>query len=124
MNEREKLAVLKRARELVARPYGWAKGAFEHVTYRPRTNELVVGYCIGAACQVAARELFPQMQMFDGIHSTRIAEEISLLEAAKAKGHVGVAHFNDAPETKKRDVLELFDEKIAEMETTQGEKEK
>lgn len=122
LSKREKLAVLKLAREKIGAPYGWVKRRFRSETYSPSKHGWVESYCIGAACQVAAHELFPKRTMNEGTHSTVIADRISLKQAVIAKGYPDVVKFNDHPKTKKKDVLALMDSRIAELEAELGPK--
>lgn len=107
--KKRKLAVLKEARRLIARPKGWAKG----VWWDDVEGKDYQALCLGAACQRAAQNL----GFADGdIRTTDVAMRVSLSRLLKKKtGNSYIPTFNDARGTRKKDVLALIDEKIAEL---------
>ena len=98
---------LKQTRDLLAQPYGWVKGALHKQKYT-RKGEHVTGYCaIGALQHVCSGS---------GHHIFDL--EMALEETLRIKGFLGsVALYNDAICKKKSNILSLFDETIARLET-------
>lgn len=95
--------ILSLARDKIAKPYGWTKNTL-HRTVK-RNEEQVDAYCMLGALDAACGS---------SIGSTYSARRV--LERAISnlygKGFPSVPYFNDRPETKKRDVLKVFDEAI------------
>lgn len=92
---------LKKARELIARPYGWTKGRFKR-TYPKRGTQ----YCLlGAVRQISG------YKRTDEPHKPTMQNlEIRLEQCIyKNYGIHGVATFNDAQGRKKKDVLKVLD---------------
>lgn len=105
-NISEDISYLKQARSLIAQPYGWAKGSL----YKRKTNrkgEYVTSYCAMGAIQ----SVCGIGEFFD--------VECILEETIRSKGfhNHGVAAYNDLICKKKADILSLFDETIARLET-------
>ena len=104
--KKNKLLVLCRMRELIGRPKGWTKGFMKN-------------WSTGAVCLLGAeREALAEMGACDEFSFFFLdgdGEKLSIHKAAKARGFRHVTDFNDAPKTRKKDVLSLIDEKIAEL---------
>jgi hypothetical protein len=114
INKRERIRILKRARALIEA--GWVRGRWT-APGGPNGQR----YCLGAACQKAAREVLPQNKRvyFNTAMtaSDRVAREISLHEAARARGFSSVPGFNDHGFTEKKDIIDLIDAKLEEEKT-------
>lgn len=92
MDTRDTLGTLVAARALLARPWGWCKGSFE------REQRGVRAYCaVGAIRAVNAADPY----------------KAELALEAVVGGDASV--FNDAPGTRKNDVLAAFDQAIEGM---------
>jgi hypothetical protein len=112
IKKQQKVELLKRVRKMLARPKGWAKGSWE----LSNPDRSYPAYCLATACQVAAVEMDlvqPGMQLK---YHTDVANEISLLKLVKQRDSYSIPNFNDRDETKKKDVLALIDERIAQLE--------
>lgn len=92
------LAVLRAAREEIARPGGWCKGEYHNIWG---------GHCAVGAIEVAL-----------GMRSLKAAKEIAtrLLVPALPYSSTTVAGFNDWSFRLKEDVLALYDRAIARVE--------
>jgi hypothetical protein len=100
--------VLVRARAILARPYAWTKGrAFT------RQGRAPGGF---AYCAIGA---ISQAQETGGTYAAKMALNEQLVVSGLGQGGGAVIGFNDAPTTRKRDVLELFDRAIR---ATEGER--
>lgn len=120
LKKQQKVELLKRVRRMLARPKGWSNEGWEIAN----TDRSYNAYCLGAACQIVAREMDAfrapdesgQFVFGSDTYSTKVAEEISLLKIVKERGFWSIAGFNDAEQTKKKDVLAVIDERIAQLE--------
>lgn len=111
--KQNKLKVLRRMRELLGRRGGWIKGMADNGRG---------GFCLLGAESVALAELTGEREQVAWRYD-KAGRKLSLDRAARDRGYdldVGnaypVALFNDAKKTRKKDVLALIDEKIAELE--------
>lgn len=102
--KKRKLAVLKRMRELLGKRGGWIRYSF---------NNGIGGYCLLGAENESLLELYRQ----NGLLIDPDGSRLSIHEAAMNRGYRRVSRFNDDPKTRKKDVLALLDEKIAELES-------
>jgi hypothetical protein len=112
IKKQQKIELLKRVRKMLARPRGWAKGSWE----LPNPGRSYDAYCLATACQVAAIEMDlvrPEMHLK---YHIGVAEEISLLTLVRKRDSYSIPNFNDRVETKKKDVLAVVDERIAQLE--------
>ena len=107
LSAEDQLAVLIRARQLLARPGGWKGG---RPTSATRMREPLT---LGEACQQAAFELNLIRQKRNGAYTVALAT--GLLKHTAKYGHKSLAGFNDAPETWKKDVLGLIDSRMVEL---------
>src|SRR4051794_16232753 len=101
MRDTARTRLVKRARELLARPYGWQKGALH--SKRWVNGREYDSYCLIGAVGAAQRELGASLR-------TKKAVTAELVE----RSGFSVALFNDRKATKKADVLKLLDEVISE----------
>lgn len=95
----EVVEVLHNARALLDRPWGWTKGAFRKASRNGGTC-----YCAAGALERAAGRRFDP-----AYRGARNALSVALIGSG---WDTSVVEFNDAPETKKKDVLALFDRAI------------
>jgi len=117
----QKLKVLKRTRELLERPGGWVQGTFWTGKYTKQgLREDIPKMCLAGAAQWAAGELGylsgSGITQYDRLATTEVADHISLRDLAREKGFEGVPEFNDRSRTRKKDVLALIDERIAQLQ--------
>lgn len=134
LTKKKKLAVLKRTRELLARPNGWHKGSFRQTRkghryvapwqdHTPEQFAEANSFCIAGAARQALREIDPDIRLSED----ELCQKLSLETLARAKAvangielgedDFGVYTFNDSRKTRKKDVVALLDEKIAEVES-------
>ena len=106
MTKKRKLAILRRMRELLGKRGGWIQGAYH--------NDEGGSCLLGAGSQAASEVLGKHVT--GGQFGVDLAPKISLTEAAKKRGFSGLWQFNDSPKRKKKEVLALLDDKIAELE--------
>jgi hypothetical protein len=111
IGKRTKVELLRRARALLARPKGWDKG-----WERLNDGYEYPAYCLGSACQVAAQEMDLFRPGQETNYSTDVADQISLLKLVRERGYGSVVSFNDSRDTRKKDVLAVIDERIAQLE--------
>lgn len=118
MKKAQKIELLKRVRKMIARPKGWSKGSWS----TRNLDREYPAYCLAAACQVAANEigLMPDMGGDFTIFSTEVADHVSLKKVVQSRGFGYVPGFNDHDDTRRKDVLSVIDERIAQLEA--GEK--
>lgn len=106
--KKNRLLVLKEMRELLARPDGWTKGAFSRERFLK--DHHMHAYCLlGAERHVLLRLGITPFKDLDGA-------KLSIRTAVKRRGFDDVINFNDNHTTRKKDVLALLDECIAELE--------
>jgi hypothetical protein len=118
-------AILLRTRELLAQ--GWTKHTFRKTTHDDGGNRHT-SYCIAGAAMEAAVSI--DRQRFLGIAESEVVMALSIDALAKAKLAASFPNlnrevenrfaqatylFNDASRTKKKDVIALIDEKLAEL---------
>lgn len=113
MQPRDKVAILKRAYELLARPYGWTRRRWIGFDRRGR------GYremCLSAACQQAALDLgYEGLVLQDP--DTPVAKAVGLHDRIVGNGYwSSIPHYNDAMGRKKQEILALVGEQIADLE--------
>jgi hypothetical protein len=131
----DKLRVLKKARALIRK--GWMKDALSRSIYAPddkflrsplKTRYCAVGAINEAACQLGFEEkgLAPGMPLLRGWYV--LPTTMSVLAIVKKRGFSSVSEFNDwepmtgwaeekrGKATTKKDVVSVFDERIAELE--------
>jgi len=124
LTPKQRLAILQATRTNLARPRGWVKGVF-----RKTYDDGEIGYCLAGAAKHEAGRLYPDR--FTYVDESRLVKALSLDALAQAKlahdrdresadkagsGYVFTFRFNDRSKTRKRDVLALLDEKIAETQ--------
>ena len=113
MSTEDKLRVLKRARALLARPYGWAQ--HEWKTKKNWRDS----YCINGACNVAYNELLATEYNSRVLpHSEQVGLGLSLHNFVKGQGYEDIVSYNDTVGRKKK-VLELMDAYIAKVKAEQ-----
>lgn len=97
--------ILVKARDLIARPYGWVKGDFQRERWHK--GETIKCYCAsGAIRKVASGDAEGFANPSEGPHAF-------LRQAIQEKVASGsIPDFNDDPATKKRDILAAFDRAI------------
>lgn len=118
LTKQEKIAVLKRAKALLRRPNGWVRGRLRqaHLTDAHLGGPVTAySYCVLGACQQAAIE--------KGVVSVADAEwwwnTDTVYPLARRLGltrPAAAVRLNDAPQTKKADVIRLLDEYIKALE--------
>lgn len=121
LSKPQKIKVLKRTRELLARRGGWTQGSFWKKHYQ--NSEEIPAMCLAGAAQYAADELGylksdVEKNIFMGdyyLDSEEVANEISLLDLVQSKGFEDVPDFNDTGGTDKKDVIALIDERLAQL---------
>lgn len=103
----DNILYLKQARDLLAQPYGWVKGALSKQKYT-RKGEHVTGYCaIGALNHVCGGNRHHIFNL-----------EMDLEETLQIKGFFQTVYvYNDVICKKKSNILSLIDETIARLET-------
>lgn len=104
----DQMAVLIRARALLARRCGWKNGS----RYYNRTQR-EMQLSLGEACHLAAFELDLVPTKRNGGYTVALAT--GLLKHLGAWGHKSLAGFNDDPQTRKTHVLALLDRRIVEL---------
>jgi hypothetical protein len=118
----QKRKILKGMRSRLERPGGWVQNVFTD-----RSKEDTRGYpsfCLAGAANDAAKEI----GIFDGYgDQDAVVKALSIDALAAAKlgakaqaeveesGEVATYTFNDRSKTRKKDVLALVDEKLAEL---------
>ena len=92
------------ARALLARPYGWCKG-----TYEKRRKHGGYAYCaVGAALATV-------------VDNSEAAVELLIAQIPVPEAYAwSVSIFNDAPTTRKKDILALYDRAIAKAKEARG----
>lgn len=119
LNKKQKLAVLKRARTILRRPGAWTK--LRYATFTPKGQRC---YCARGAVGQAMIDLGFDKGLGLVELAGRVPNSISLEKTARkqylqkfgGRRGGGIIQLNDHPTTKKKDVLRLFDTKIAELE--------
>jgi hypothetical protein len=126
MPKETRLKILKAVRSLLAERGRWVKGSYM-TTYNMETNKTLAkpAFClIGGINHIISTELsFHERAKYDLLRVTAGtsitdagAAALSVLDAVKKRGYENVPDFNDKSRTRKRDVIALLDEKIAETE--------
>ena len=139
LTKERKLAVLRRTRQLLKRPYGWTRRTWKSPYHAPGRS--YHAYCLEGACNQAAIDVLgkeaaielgaahPSAYSIEGAAlslSGSFARRLSLAAQVERKlaergvrvgyGDDPVPIFNDDGQTRKRDVIELLDEYIRALE--------
>lgn len=113
LTKKTKLAILRRAREILAPRGAWVKGNYE-VTLKDGNQR----HCLVGAVNAAAREVAPKHYSYPG--QGDLVDNISLRSFVAEKVGGGdlfmIEDWNDAPSRRKKDVLGALDEYIAKVE--------
>lgn len=111
LSKKRKLEILSRTKELVTQPYSWVKGKY-HGTRTDKDGNVIETFCLMGAAEIAFKEITRNKK----VNYSLLQEELSLKALAKAKGFPFVEDFNDRRGVKKKDILDLIDERIAQLE--------
>lgn len=110
----DQLAVLLRARALLAHPDGWKnEGRYHDRGPNARRRYNVAKLTLGEACQQAAFELDLVSTKKSATYTVALAT--GLLNVIDHWNHKSLAGFNNDPGTHKKDVLGLLDRRILEL---------
>jgi len=102
--KKKKLEILKKMRTILSRPNGWIKDVLENGAG---------GYCLLGAERKALEELYGvSYRHVDSNGAKLIGKAV-----VRDRGFGAVDEFNDAKKTKKKDVIALLDEMIAQFES-------
>jgi hypothetical protein len=104
--------ILVEARALIAAPYGWTKGTF--IRKRKVKGQEYVCYCAVGALRVAGGGV-PDVaaEYVDNPCTGPFIQAFKTLESVTGMtSGVSVAYFNDRKGSKKKDILDLYDEAI------------
>jgi hypothetical protein len=109
----DQIAVLLRARALLAQPDGWKNGGrYDHIASRQRYRH-TVRLTLGEACHQAAFELGLTRMKKSKTYTVAIAT--GLLKVIEQFGHKSLAGFNDDPATRKTRLLSLIDRRLVDL---------
>lgn len=131
LTKQKKLAILKGMRSRLAKSKGWVQGQLKttyYDTYAFGAERKVTGYgfCLAGAAADALEEMEGVEKLSElGMTEEELMRRLSVNTLANAKlASSGIKRegfatfaFNDHRDTRKRDVLALVDEKIAELES-------
>jgi hypothetical protein len=113
----EKLRILRKAREILARPWGWCKHSFVTKGRKPQTGYF--SYCaLGAITLAEGGSVSPGPSTRSG---RKAADDLARTLGWKNRRGSGdaltyVMRFNDADETRKCDVIDALDRTILRIE--------
>lgn len=125
LTKKQKRLILEGMRSRLARPKGWVKGTFIRAVGTDKDGELIHGFCLAGAGRDAYREVIGEScpdevdlmktLSIETLAKARLASHPKLSQVDIDAGDAATFHFNDASSTRKKDVLALVDEKLAEL---------
>lgn len=124
LTKKKKAEILRKTRELLDRPKGWTKHTFSRpISKGPDAFPYMHAYCVAGAAYKASRILYGydadlseaelvKALSIDALARARLASE----GVEVAEDEVATYLYNDRSTTRKKDVISLIDEKLAEIE--------